>query len=204
VSSGSRRPVPPRRTDGAAGFSLLELLVVLALAVVLFAIAVPQALAGADEHRTRAAARYLAGRMFLARLEAIKRSQRIGFRFEAAGADWRFVGYADANGNGIRSSDIARRIDPMLWPEEMLSRQFRGVRLGVVPGVPLIDGEAGQDPVRVGSSRIVTFNPNGSSSSGTLYVRGARRTQYAVRLFGVTGRTRVFRYDLGTVAWKPQ
>ena len=107
------------------------------------------------------------------------------------------------NGNGVRGAEIASGVDVALWPDETLASRFRDVRFGVVPGVPSIDGTAGGDPIRIGAARILTFTPKGTSSSGTLYVRGKRRTQYAVRVFGVTGRTRVFKYEPGRAEWQP-
>jgi hypothetical protein len=142
--------------------------------------------------------------MFHARTEAVKRSRRVGYQFRQERGDWRFTAFIDENGNGIRSADIASGIEPVLWPAETLSAQFGRVGFGIVPGTPLIDGQGGSDPILVGSADIVTFDPNGSSSSGTLYIRGARGAQYAVRIFGVTGRTRLFKYEPGTWSWKAQ
>jgi prepilin-type N-terminal cleavage/methylation domain-containing protein len=204
VSRTPSQLLPSRRPDGAAGFSLVELLVVLWVAAIVAAVAIPSGLAGLDDQRTRAAARYVSGRMFHARTEAVKRSRRVGYQFREVPGDWAFAAYIDENGNGIRSADIASGIDPVLWPAETLSAQFGRVWFGVVPGTPLIDGETGSDPIRVGSADIVTFDPNGSSSSGTLYIRGARGAQYAVRIFGVTGRTRMFKFEPGTLSWKAQ
>ena len=197
-------PFPPRRLAGAAGFSLVELLAVLWIAAIAAAVAIPSVLAAVDDLRTRAAARYLSGRMFHARSEAVKRSYRVGYQFRAQGGEWWFAAVTDRNGNGIRSAEISSGIDPELWPAEALSTRFAHVSFGLTPGTPLIDGGTGSDPIRVGSADIVSFDPNGSSSSGTLYVRGGRGAQYAVRLFGVTGRTRVFKYNPGTESWKPQ
>ena len=57
------------------------------------------------------------------------------------------------------------------------------------------------DGVRVGLSRLLTMNPNGTSSSGTVYVRGRDRSQYAVRVLGATGRVRVLKYDYVRGRW---
>jgi hypothetical protein len=54
--------------------------------------------------------------------------------------------------------------------------------------------------VRIGAARILTMSPDGTATSGTLYVQG-RRAQYAVRVLGATGRTRVFKYDTGARTW---
>jgi hypothetical protein len=42
----------------------------------------------------------------------------------------------------------------------------------------------------------VSFTPDGTASSGTVYVRGRGGAQYAVRVLGATARTRVLRYDV--------
>ena len=82
-------------------------------------------------------------------------------------------------------------------------RRFPGVRFGLMPGVPDVDGAPDQvngDGVRIGSARILTLGANGTATGGTLYVHGRRR-QFAVRVFGVTGRTRVIRYDAKSRKW---
>jgi hypothetical protein len=43
-------------------------------------------------------------------------------------------------------------------------------------------------------------SPDGTATSGTLYVQGSR-AQYAVRVLGATGRTRVLKYERGSGAW---
>jgi hypothetical protein len=48
---------------------------------------------------------------------------------------------------------------------------------------------------------LMSFTPTGTSSSRTLYVRGRDGSQYAVRVLGATGRTRVLRYVSATRAW---
>ena len=74
---------------------------------------------------------------------------------------------------------------------------------GFLDGVPDADGQPanGSDGVRLGTSRLLSMNPDGSSSSGTVYLRGQGRTQYAVRILGVTGRVRVLKYDFVTGRW---
>ena len=58
----------------------------------------------------------------------------------------------------------------------------------------------GTDGVRIGSARILTMSPDGTATSGTLFLEG-RRAQYAVRVLGATGRTRVLKYDSGQRTW---
>jgi hypothetical protein len=56
------------------------------------------------------------------------------------------------------------------------------------------------DGVRIGTSRILTLGPDGTATSGTLYLHG-RRAQFAVRILGATGRTRLLRFDPGGRRW---
>jgi hypothetical protein len=58
----------------------------------------------------------------------------------------------------------------------------------------------GNDGVRIGTAGILSMISDGTATSGTLYIRGRRR-QYAVRVLGVTGRTRVLQYSPGDRSW---
>jgi prepilin-type N-terminal cleavage/methylation domain-containing protein len=167
------------------GFTLVELLFTLAIAVTIMTIALPEGVRARDEYRTRGAAQYLASRMAQARLAAIRRSRFVGLRFEAAGADYAIRSVEDGNGNGLKTPEIV---------------------FGILAGVPDADGQPvdSVDGVRVGSAGILSMNPNGSSSSGTVYVHGRERSQYAVRVLGATGRVRVLKYIEATRRWMEQ
>jgi hypothetical protein len=60
----------------------------------------------------------------------------------------------------------------------------------------------GTDPIRLGSSSMATFAASGTSSSGSLYIRGRRNAQYVVRIYGQTGKTRVLKFDARSRQWK--
>jgi type II secretory pathway pseudopilin PulG len=184
------------------GFTILELLFTIAIAGTLTAMAVPQGLRALDDFRTRAAARYLAQRLGDARLSAIKRSVSHGLRFEAVAADYHVSMVADGNGNGLRTLEIQRGTDRTLTPAEPLGWHFPGVAFGILDEVPDADGRPanGTDGVRVGTSKLLSMNPDGTSSSGTVYVH-AERAQYAVRVLGVTGRVRILKYDYVRRRW---
>jgi hypothetical protein len=47
----------------------------------------------------------------------------------------------------------------------------------------------------------MTFTPEGSSSSGTVYVMGRGGEQFAVRVAGATGRTRVLSFNPAERQW---
>lgn len=187
------------------GFTLLETLVVVAIAGTMAAVALPSLLAGVEEFRVASAARYLAGRLQDARLQAVRRSAAVAVRFQSDVSGIRYASFVDGNHNGVRTPDIAAGVDRRLTDEERLGDQFAGVTFGIVDGVPLVGATsvdvADRSPLQVGRAGIVTFSPSGSATSGTLYVRGRGRSQYAVRILGVTGRTRVLRFDVSARRW---
>lgn len=191
------------RRSHSPGFTILELLFTIAIAGTLAAIAVPQGLRTLDDFRTRSAARYLAQRLGDARLSAIKRSAALGLRFEPGLLDYRISTVVDGNRNGLRTAEIVSGIDRTMTEPEILAANFPGVAFGIMDGVPDADGQpAGStDGVRVGASRLITMNANGTSSSGTVYVRGRDRSQYAVRVLGATGRVRMLKYDFVRRRW---
>jgi hypothetical protein len=113
--------------------------------------------------------------------------------------------YVDGNANGVLNADIAAGIDSPISSEERLNYHFSGVSFGIQFNVTSLD--SGQpldpaDPIHIGSSTLLSFNPNGSSSSGTLFIRGQQSSQFAVRILGATGRTRVFEFDFGSGRWR--
>ncbi len=171
--SGSLRP---------RGFTLVELLFSLGLFLVLSAIAVPAVLAGLDRSRARAAARFLSARMALARSQAVARSEAVALRFVEDAGTTSLTAYADGNGNGVRSRDIESGDDPLLDAPVRLSDLFPGVVIS---------------SLTIGTSGLVSFTPGGTATSGTIFIRGRDGTEFAVRVFGATGRTRVLRYDSG-------
>jgi Tfp pilus assembly protein FimT len=203
VRHGNRWTAPACGSGAGAGFTLIELLLFVAISATLLAIAVPLATSALDDMRTAMAARYLAGRILAARLDALQRSTCVGFRFEPSSSDYLFSTYTDGNQNGIRTTDIASGVDPIDATGVRLADRFASVRFGLAAAVPDLDGVrqmTDTDGVRIGSPKILTLSPDGTASSGTVYLRGAR-AQYAVRVLGATGRTRVFHYQRGANQW---
>jgi type II secretory pathway pseudopilin PulG len=192
-----------RRRDG---YSLIELVFVLGLIVTLGGIAIPPILAALDDFRAYGAARYLSGRLHEARMTAIARNANTAMRFLRADRSYAYNVYLDGNRNGVRSTDIARGVDPEIQKEERLSDLFPGVDFGAVPGLPSVDPgnpPPGDDPVRFGSTSMAVFSALGTSTPGSLYIRGRRDAQYAVRLFGQTGKIRVLKFNAQARVWNP-
>ena len=181
-------------------------MVAILVSTTLVVIATPEWLRGLEDYRTRAAARHLAQRLGDARFRALRQSTFEGLRFEAGPDDYWITSVADGNDNGIRTTELQQGIDRTLSPRDRLGWHFRNVTFGLLPGVPDADGQVttSTDGVRVGISRILSMNPNGTSSSGTLYLRGGVQSQYAVRVLGVTARVRVLKFDTVRQRWVDQ
>jgi prepilin-type N-terminal cleavage/methylation domain-containing protein len=186
----------------AVGLTLIELLFTIAVFSIAAAISMAATRDALDELRTAMAARYLAGRVMQARIEAVRRSACIALRFEPTTDDYRFASFRDGNGNGIRAADIRAGIDVPLSGFEQMRDKFAGIRFGLMTGLPDVDGSpaTGGDGVRIGTARILTMSPDGTATAGTLYLR-SRRGQYAVRVLGATGRVRVLQYRPGDGTW---
>jgi type II secretory pathway pseudopilin PulG len=176
------------------GYTLIEALFAMTMAAMLAAMAIPQTSTSIDRSRAWSAARYLSSRMALARMQAVGRSASVALRFAEGGDGFAFDTFVDGNRNGVRAHDIAAGVDRRLDPPVQLSDLFPGVVIGTAAGT--LD-----DPVQIGSSNLLSFTPNGTSSSGTIYIRGRDGSRFAVRVLGATGRTRVLRYVAVTGQW---
>jgi type II secretory pathway pseudopilin PulG len=187
------------RSPGERGATALELLLAVAIVATTAGMAIPATRDAADEVGTSMAARYLSARLARARMDAVTQSRTVALRFSSGLPDYQYATYADGNGNGARTAEMLSGVDPRLTALERIADKFPGVSLGLRPGVPDLDGSlaSGTDGVRFGSARIVSFTPDGTATSGTAYLHG-RRSQFAVRVLGATGRVRVFRFDTGT------
>lgn len=187
------------------GYSLVELVFVMAIIGTLSSIAIPELSTSLDDHRTLGAVRYLSTRFQRTRMEAVVRSNEVALKFVEIDGHYLYTPYADGNGDGVRTHDIKNGVDRPLGPPEKLADQFPGVDFGVLPGIPAVDsGSAppGDDPIKLGSSNLLSFSAHGTSSSGSVYVRG-RGAQYVVRVFGVTAKTRVLKFSASTNQWNP-
>jgi hypothetical protein len=118
-----------------------------------------------------------AGRQFkshfrLACSAAVRSGVYTGIRFERRddGTVW-YAAYRDDDGDGVRSNE---RHDTLLGPFP-LSGGAPGVSVAINPGIPALPPEHGflsEDPVRFGSSDILSFSPFGTATPGTFYVAG--------------------------------
>ncbi len=179
---------------------------VMALSITVSAAAVPQYLSGLDETRAAAATRYVSARLQRARMDAVVRTASVAIQFTSSPAGYAFGVYADGNRNGVLTYDIQHGVDRAVGAVERLSDQFPGVDFGVLPDLPAIDSGSsppGSVPIHLGSGGLASFSSAGTSTSGTLYLRSRGGAQFAIRIFGETGRTRSLKFDRMSGAWKP-
>ncbi len=174
------------------------MLAIMAMAV---AVALPAAAMLRDGGRAAAGARTMATLLSSQRWKSVAAHRTRGLQFRKSGSQWTWREVVDGNGNGLRTAEITRGVDPVLSQDDALERRVGNVVVGIPPGGPYPEAPPGTDvltaadsPVRFGSSTLVSFSPVGSASSGTIYVTDGRRGFYAVVLFGPTARLRVWRY----------
>lgn len=186
-----------------AGFSMADVIVGLGIAATLSAMSLAQVAPLRDRARAAAAGRFLASVFQAARVSAVQRGQAVGIRFDDGPAGPGWTVYADGNGNGIRAADITSGLDLSLSARTSMPGTVPGVELGATAGVPQVDSPVavGNDPVRFGASDILSFSPDGTSTSGTVYLVGRGGHDWAIRVLGATARIRLLRFDSARWEW---
>jgi Tfp pilus assembly protein FimT len=188
-----QHPRPPALSS--AGHTFLEILFASALLCILAGISVSSVTAVVDRSRGAGAVRYLATRAALARSRAVGRSATVALYFEQDSRGVRFSMVEDGNGDGVRMADITQQIDRVIEAPVHLSDLYPGAAIGLAPGT------SGTSAVALGGTMILSFSPNGTATSGSVYVVGRDQTQWAVRVLGITARARVLRYERATATW---
>lgn len=199
LSGGRRRRLPP---EDDAGATLLEMVLVLAVIVLVTCLASPVTASFLDAEKARQAAGFVATRFRHARQHAVAGAASVGIVFDTAGGRTTFRMCVDGNGNGIRRAEIETGQDDCRDGPHDIAVMFQGVRIAVDPSLRDPDGETGSaDAVRFGRSEIASFSSAGTCTAGSLFLRTAGGIQFVVRVAGVTGRTRILRYEPATRTW---
>ena len=189
-----------RAAGPSRGFSLTELLCVLALLGILTAVSVPLLAETVARERLRAAGWETAVLLRGLRQRSVSGGIGLGLRFVRSGSSWSRSLYRDGNGNGILTADILSGRDPLLEGPRDPGALHEGIRVGLpdapVPQIPPGSGVIANpaDPVKFGRSDIISFSPSGSISGGTLYLTDGHRV-LAVIVYGPTGRIRILEFD---------
>ncbi len=197
-----------RRLHARHGFTLIEILVVLALAALVLSFGVPALDAWHRDLRVRMAAAEVVGAMQTARLWAIRHSAHVAIKFRTD-PDGRVSQtlYRDGDGDGVRNADIASGVDPQVRSSRTLAHFGHTVRFGFPPDMVPRDPGTGRpmnrldDPIRFNNTDLASFSPLGTSTPGSVYLTDGSRVLAAVRVDYRVGRMRVLVYDPDEQRW---
>jgi len=190
------------------GFTLLELLVVLAVLSIVMTLGVPAILDATARMRVDMAATEAATALRLARMTAVRSRTYVAVRFDPSEGAVTWAMYGDGDGDGVRWRDIERGIDPELQAPQPIRRVGASVHLGFPPGeAPRDPSGHGRldrldDPIRFNRSNMVSFSAIGASTPGSLYFTDGKRYLAVVRVFGRSGKIKVMAYDPETEEWR--
>ncbi len=164
---------------GEAGASLIELLVTVALVATVTALGAPLIGHARDAHSGRQAAALLTGHLRSARQHAVLSGQYTAVVFDRVtdvfGDVWGLTTCVDGDGDGVSRADITAGIDACHTPVQPMAAW--------IPHTVITD-------LTLGTARLVSFGPLGTSSSGSLVITTRRGQRFMVRVAGVTGRVR--------------
>ena len=193
---------------GERGQSLVEILAALAILSLLFYVGVPSFRGLRERAALGGASSEMATMLRSLRSRAIAQGRTVALVFDRAPGGWQYGLFADGDGDGVRSSDIADGTDYPLAAPARLGERWNGIEFGCLPlsrirRLPPASGWTAppQDPIQFGAAKIVSFSALGDASTGTLYLSDGRTRMAAIVLFGPTARVRVFRYDLSSEEW---
>ena len=182
------------------GVSLLEVIVVLAL-LSLFAVMTTANLSATQRRLDfDEFAREIVNALETCRWKALNERRYTGILIEHPGTVFQFSFYRDGNKNGIRTAEIQSGMDACFLRPMYLNRALNDMEAAVLDSsVPEIPPKKGWldpgDPVKFGSSNIISFSPDGQSSSGTLYLAcHSQRRMYAIVLYGPTAKLTLWKF----------
>jgi prepilin-type N-terminal cleavage/methylation domain-containing protein len=191
-----------RRKTDMRGMSLLELLVVLGLIGLFVVVSTANVTATQRQLDFDQFAREVVTSLEKCRWKAFEQRCYTGVLISQRPDNaYDFSFYRDGNGNGIRTADISHGTDTTTYRTIPVQRASRDIEAAVLKtGVPEIPPKKGMlnplDPIKFGKSNIISFSPDGQSSSGTLYLScHSQKRMYAVVLYGPTARISLWKYS---------
>ena len=193
-------------SPGREGFSIVGLVLTMAVAATVLGLAAPGLANLQSSVSVRSAAGEVGTAFYRARSLAISQSRNVGLKFRRYGDRYEWTIYADGNGNGVRSADIASGVDR---PVARFTWTHQDVHPSILQGIRVPDpGGSGflnriDDPIRFNGSDICSFSPLGESTPGSVYLSDGRDRMAVVRVFGRTAKMRTLYYRRGERIWKP-
>lgn len=188
------------------GTSLPELLVVLLILGLVFALSLPALSDLLAEEGLAAAAREVSGILNMARARAVFQGADVGVKWISSGGDLVLSVYQDGNGNGVTTADIRKGIDRLVAGPYWLRGKYPGISFSFVPGFDGLDPGGAPignvaDPLRFGRSDICSFSPIGKASPGTVYLSNRNRRQAAVRVTPANAKIQSFTWHGKSLKW---
>jgi hypothetical protein len=176
------------------------------LGVMVLLMAAPGAAALKESVSIRNAVHETTVAFFLARSYAISRNRNVGLKFRKNGDRHEWALYADGNGNGVRTAEIASGVDRYVGVTYPWTRN--DVRPAIMTGVRVPDPSSPgryldriEDPIRFNVSDICSFTPMGDSTPGSVYLWDSHDRMAVVRVFGGTAKIRTLYYRRGARGW---
>jgi prepilin-type N-terminal cleavage/methylation domain-containing protein len=201
----------PRRVSRLSGFTLIEVVLVLSLLVVIFAVSVPYLGSSFSRANLSGAADLVRGALARSRVKAMESGRAQVFRCERDNGEYKTIALADLelqnNSSGVggnasyeRANDSENREDENSSgdssnensPSDILRLEanrlpsdvkFAAVEVASSTMVAAIYGTAGDDSW----SDPIVFNPDGTSSDASILLQNDREQTIRVTLRGLTG-----------------
>ena len=178
------------------GFTMIELLIVVAIIAVTAAIAIPNIISWIPTMRVNSAARDIVSEMQLARMKAVSERNNYVITFDTSTNQYSI--YDDGDNDGAEASELVKTVD--------VDTDYSGIQFGYVAGKnPSNDDITGSVQFGATSSPIrETFIPNGTANlMGSVYliptedIAGSRRDRQRAITVILTGRIKLWKYDAG-------
>ncbi|RPI76928.1 MAG: prepilin-type N-terminal cleavage/methylation domain-containing protein [Desulfobacteraceae bacterium] len=177
-----------KREYFCAGFSLVELMVVIAVISILMAIAVPAFFAWKPNYQLQRAARDLYSNMQKVKIEAIKRNTNVVIVF-----------------NPPNTYTITVAGNP-IFPTIDLRDYGNGIEMVMPPAAGSVPDDLGPNGTPVSyAANSLSFNARGMlpmAGTGYVYLRNAKGNGYAVGTPGITGIVRILKWFPASNNWQ--
>ncbi len=191
------------RACRSTGSSIIEAVVVLAVFGIVLQAVAPAFVRWRQARRLEAAAEELvlfaAGLRVAAAAAGTSRGLAIDSTAETVG--WTPV--ADGDGDGLRRADLRAGRDVAIGRRRDLATNYPGVIAGLPPGVRTPNGGVPPtDGVAFGRGDLLSLSPDGTATSGSLYLSNQFGDAVAVRVYGVTARFSIWRRRHTDGVWR--
>jgi len=173
------------------GFTLLELLIVIAFVAIIMAIGMPDFSKWKEKHEINGQAKKVYFDMMLARSTSVKNDNNVSVTFNADKNFYKV--HDDTNSDGVEDHG-----------ESIKSVNLENnVEFGYVPGLRDIDGNMVTSPVFLGSGNTVTFNSRGQASKGgSIFlihkndISVSNNRLRSINILKATGAVEYLKYDI--------